>query len=51
MFSWNPLYTVIFKKIFTDDPKDDKLAVDERRGVTILKKSMENAYPEEPFRK
>lgn len=51
MFSWNPAYKIIFKKIFfhldfeqTNDP-------DERRSIIILKKDMQFSYPENPYSK
>jgi len=49
LFSWNPAYTEIYRRIFAHASVSPVAAVDERVAVIILRKDSREAYPQEPF--
>lgn len=51
MFTWNPVYTEIYRVIYSHSGFALRDIPDERVGTIILKKGIETAYQIEPFRK
>jgi len=49
MFLWNPSYVSVYSLIVSHSNSGDLSIVDDRVGVNILLKSLENAYPKVSF--
>lgn len=49
MFSWNPFYTIIYNQLFSLTDTCYFTSPDDRLSVTVLKKEIYHAYPENPF--
>ena len=48
-FLWNPTYTLVSQVVFAHQDQADFTNPDERVAVTILRKSSEGAFPDNPF--
>ncbi len=51
MFTWNPSYTEIAKKLSSHSDLDLKEFPDERVVISALYKNKNQAYPDNPYRK
>jgi len=51
MFSWNPVYSEIFNKVFTHAGFENRNVPDEKVAITILNKNESYAYPLAPYKK
>ena len=49
MFSWNPAYQRVYHRSLSHDRRQSSIQQDDHIAVTILKKDVGNAYPDNPF--
>lgn len=45
LFTWNPIYTKIYQKIYNHDGTNNIQSIDDRISVVTLHKSIDNAFP------
>lgn len=51
LFAWNPLYSVVHKQLVSHGGAVIPDSMDERIGITVLRKNSVEAYPDNPFKK
>ncbi len=50
LFSWNPVYSVVHHELVSHGGAVIPESMDERIGITVLRKNSVEAYPDNPFR-
>jgi len=50
-FTWNPAYAVVAQQLTTQAGPNPAAAPDDRLAVTLLRKDLRSAYPDNPYRR
>jgi ubiquinone/menaquinone biosynthesis C-methylase UbiE len=50
LFTWNPAYTTLYHRIISHAPDKAAARQDDRVGITVLRKSYQEAYPDNPYK-
>jgi ubiquinone/menaquinone biosynthesis C-methylase UbiE len=51
LFSWSPLYSVIHHQLLSHPGADDITHMDDRIGITVLRKNVKDAFPDNPYKR
>lgn len=51
LFTWNPAYSVVHHQLVSHGGPSIPDSMDERIGITVLRKQLANAWPDNPFKK